>query len=874
MSTTKTLGTVLRQFQQIAVENGTAVLRTCVTKLDQIQGTDKYTHSRRLIVADVGALLIEAPTGTGKTLMAGHIAENLSQLHNTSGLPKVIWFWIAPFAGLIDQAIRTIRTEFDTLRPKSPASDREPTDLRSGDVFVTTWSGIAVSDDVSRKTRTATETMPSIDGLITYARTQGFVIGVIIDESHHTFRGENQAVKFYRDVLAPDLTILASATPRDKDVNAFTALAGLNTLRRITVSRQQAVDERLIKQGVKVAVFKAPPDVAGLINFKKTALTQGVAVHKALKKKLSDAGLGVTPLLLVQVDDEDNSVAQATEWLKQMGFRTDGDSALIRSHTAREPDPYLATVAADESVEVLIFKLAVATGFDAPRAFTLVSFRRSRDEDFGVQIVGRILRRDRRLQVEEDLPETLNHGYVFLSDNTAQAGMSNAAQRINSARDELAKVTSNITVIVVGTDDPVAQETKNGQTSFFSDDGRGGIVVTDEENDDNEGGGIPGGQDTSATRDDDNTDPTVTRRTVQEVLSEEWGLTPSPSGNDGQSTSGRSSSNNTGDGGQRGQNTENKLFIHNINAELGAPASFARAVLSVDSADIIRDIVAQFRFDDDAILVAQRTATKILMDMTEIFGNLKDRPEAIRGELAQREIDARAQQTLFRADDFDVIDKRMLHAALAVQLRKEADARHLYDLFDTDEKVRAGLHKILVLRPNELKSAISKAVAKHTKSEMADPIPQSLTSLSRLDPARLNIYGIYPEDLNSWERDFAETLDNVVDGPVLWWHRNPPRKPYSVCIPLPGQPDFYPDFIVGLKDRSRGKGILLVETKRVINDQERNALAKTQAVHPDYQKVMMLYWEESREWNVVEYDPLNDKNILERPFRVELMSNY
>ena len=67
-----------------------------------------------------------------------------------------------------------------------------------------------------------------------------------------------------------------------------------------------------------------------------------------------------------------------------MGFRSEGEGKLIRSHTADEPDPYLSTIAADESVEVLIFKLAVATGFDAPRAFTLVSFRPNRDEDFGV----------------------------------------------------------------------------------------------------------------------------------------------------------------------------------------------------------------------------------------------------------------------------------------------------------------------------------------------------------------------------------------------------------------------------------------------------------------------------------------------------------
>ena len=89
-----------------------------------------------------------------------------------------------------------------------------------------------------------------------------------------------------------------------------------------------------------------------------------------------------------------------------------------------------------------------------------------------------------------------------------------------------------------------------------------------------------------------------------------------------------------------------------------------------------------------------------------------------------------------------------------------------------------------------------------------------------------------------------------------------------------GGTDFYPDFVVGVKGRNRGQGILLVETKREINDERRNALIKAQAVHPEYGKVMMLYWEAGREWQVVEYDPATDKNRLDRVLRMELLAVY
>lgn len=818
-----------------------------MTELAKVQSTANYAANKKLIVADVGALLFEAPTGTGKTLMAGHVAENISQLHNSLGLPKVLWFWIAPFSGLVEQAIRTIRREFDTLRPKSPATDRSPLDLKSGDIFVTTWASVAVANEYSRKVRSGTEVLPSIDDLIIYARAQGFAIGVIIDEAHHTFRGANQAFSFYKNVLSPELTILATATPRDKDIEAFAKATGITNLRRITVSRQQAIDDRLIKEGVKVAVFKAHHDVQSLIDFKHTALKQGVATHKKLKQIISDAGLFVTPLLLVQVDSEPDSVEQATQWLKDLGFRTEGDSSLIRSHTADEPDPYLSTIAADERVEALIFKMAVAIGFDAPRAFTLVSFRPSRDEDFGVQIVGRIMRVDRRLQIVKNLPSQLNYGYVFLSDNAGQTGMTSAAQRINALKTELASVSSNVAIVSVGSDEPHAQITQYGQTTFLTSSGHvGTATLTMDEDAHLENSTAP------------ETFPSGTPK-LQDALFDEWGLNTADSITELTTTK---------------QERVKGNFTYPLRTDLGAPNIFSRAILSLESADIVKEIVSRFRFDDDALLVAQQNATKVIMEEVEIFKNHKDRPEEIRAELAQKEIDVRAQQTLFKADDYDVIDVRLLHQMLMAQLAKEIDHRGIDHLFNTDAKIRDGLHKILALRPLQLKRAISETVAKHTVSEESSPIPSKIGTFVALDPSRLNLYGIFPDDLNTWERPFAEYLDNDLTGTVLWWHRNPANKPFSVCMPLPGQPSFYPDFIVGVKDRKHGNGILLMETKRDINDALRNAIVKAQAEHPDYAKVMMIYWEEKRNWQVVEYDASTDKNFLDRVLRSELMVTY
>lgn len=819
----RSFSTTLKGFQREAVDNALHILGGALTAIAKVRNSPTFHKDRVRIVADRGSILFEAPTGTGKTLMIGHVAEGLSKKHN------ILWLWFAPFGGLIDQATKTIRTEFPLLRVRDPANDRDVTTLRSGDVFVTTWASVAVSNKDTRKTRTESETMPSLDDFVMHARGQGYAIGVIIDEAHHSFRGQSQAFTFYNEILMPDISILATATPRDADIDAFSKACGIAKLRRTSISRQQGVDAGLIKHGVKVAVFKAAADVSKLIDFRKTSLRQGAVVHQKIKGLLQP--FGVTPLLLVQADSADGAMEETVAMIKATGFRDEQ----IRSHTADAPDPNLMSIAADEDVEVLVFKMAVATGFDVPRAFTLVSFRPARDPDFGIQIVGRILRVDRRLQGLDDIPDALNYGYVFLADNSSQTGLSSAAHRINAIKNELANVTSNVAVAIIGDQPPSAVRVgKGGQLTMLETD----IPSVPEESE----------------------PPEKEAPMIQQTLLDDWKLdfTPTPEP--------KVTNPNT-------KTVDPSLQQYPRRTDTDAPANFARAVVSIDQDAIHKDIVANFEFSADLILKAQQTAVNILMEEVEIFGQTKNTPEAIRADLAQREIDAMAQKSLFAADDMDVIDIRRLNNDLLESFKRAVELQGI-DAFDTRDKLLSGLNKILALRPGHLKRAISEAVVRHTESEDASPLPAVLTSLAPLTPSRLNLYRVFPDDMNSWELAFTNTLDDDLTGTVKWWHRNPPRKPYSVGMPLPGQPDFYPDFIVGIKERKRGHGILLVETKRVINDEEGNAQEKAQAEHPLYKKVMMLYWEQQRVWMLVEYDDRNDKNILDRVFRTDVMVAY
>ena len=64
----------------------------------------------------------------------------------------------------------------------------------------------------------------------------------------------------------------------------------------------------------------------------------------------------------------------------------------------------------DNMTEVLLFKQAIALGWDCPRAAVLLIFRKLQSNQFTIQTVGRILRMPEQKFYKNDL---LNVGYVY-----------------------------------------------------------------------------------------------------------------------------------------------------------------------------------------------------------------------------------------------------------------------------------------------------------------------------------------------------------------------------------------------------------------------------------------------------------------------------
>lgn len=827
-----------KPFQQPYIGNILALFRAAKACYDEAISEG----DRRRVFSYNGAVLLKAPTGAGKTIMAGTVAEQFAAEE------KIVWFWFAPFKGLVGQTGMSLRDHHPGLRVRDLATDRRVNGTRSGDTFILTWASVVARSADVRRVRQDGERFPSFDEFLAELRRDGFRIGVVIDEAHHGIGSKTQSLELYRDLLVPDYSLMITATPDDSDAERFTRAAGITELHRVTVARQEAVEcngpgvAGLIKPAVRSVAYISPPDQAALADFEAAALQDGCTTHARIKQELHEQGVNLTPLMMVQVGSGGGAVEEVKTALKAHGFT----ESSIAVHTAKEPDENFLAIANNEEIEVLVFKMAAALGFDAPRAFVMVSLRAVRDTDFGTQLVGRIMRVHRRLQGRE-LPPLLRDAFLFLADSDSQAGITAAAEKINQLKSQLTQ-TSPFTMLTRIAGRPQVQLVTAGQPDLLPD-------ADDEE--------------TAAALPPPPVPPRIpvgpAVATTSEMLEllDQIAVHTSPQASGGASATGAAS----------------PSASYRYELRKGSPLRFLTQEMPLEVDGILECIGQQVRFDDAALLQGLARDVQIIRVEKGHFGVGTTTKEETRSMIQARidldKAERQAQAMLLRQQ---YISAKELQDHLLRRLASEFRNNGHAEVAEDEDRLEASLALILVRFPNLLSEVEKQCAARFSFVREADPLPGYVSSQEPLAASHRNLYGVFPDDLNPWELEFAKLLDNDTSGTVLWWHRNPPRKRCSVAIVRPDGGRFFPDFVVGVKGRTVARdGILLIETKHAIGTPDSQIKAVIE--HKEYGRALMIHW---KDWNdpknrlpmTVRYDPHKDKNELEAVFRCGSMPTY
>lgn len=404
----------LKHFQSIAVE-------ALIGHLDSARYEASKSQSQ--------AISIASPTGSGKTVIATAVIERILEGDDRHPAdPEATFLWITDQPELNEQtrnkmlATSSVMTS-GLLETVNGRLDRDRATFAPGRVYFLNTQKLGRNSNLVRPGDKGTFTLWQIIANTITERPTNFY--VVIDEAHRGMqegreREEANTIiqKFIlgsEEISAVPIIFAISATiERFDQVVARTG----RVKRPFEVPIEDVRESGLLKDAIDLfhPDKKQPSDI--------TMLRAAARAWKAFRARWAayaeqQQERVVRPVLLVQVQDGRGKQISATdlsEVLAALSEELDHPPADAYAHAFQEGAPinvdattirYLAPSAidADPDVQVVFFKTSLNTGWDCPRAETMMSFRTAQDDTSIAQLVGRMVRAPlaRRITTDEHL---------------------------------------------------------------------------------------------------------------------------------------------------------------------------------------------------------------------------------------------------------------------------------------------------------------------------------------------------------------------------------------------------------------------------------------------------------------------------------------
>ncbi len=352
-------------------------------------------------------IVLKAPTGSGKTLILTKFLEDIC-LDNKYADEKISFIWVSIGKGdLHRQSYSKVKEELngspdcELLTPSFLQSHEFIDDKQ---IIFVNWEKLV--QKVSKTNEWKNSMMRDQEGrnfleLLQVTRENQSKIVLIVDESHVGINNEDSRIaQFKNEIIKPTLTIEMSATPKTKP--------------DIEIDLDEVIAEGMVKEQLIINNnIKDENDEEGLNKDTLTlVLEKAEEQRQELVKNFKEVGSNVNPLVLVQIPNTDlgDETMEITEnFLRDIGI-SEENGLLVKWLTGEKNFNTKALVKNNNPIEYLIFKTAVDTGWDCPRAHILVKFREVNSNTAKIQTVGRILRTPEAKKYNNPI---LDNGYIF-----------------------------------------------------------------------------------------------------------------------------------------------------------------------------------------------------------------------------------------------------------------------------------------------------------------------------------------------------------------------------------------------------------------------------------------------------------------------------
>ena len=380
-----------------------------------------------------------APTGAGKTIIMAALIESIFFGDDVyPEQPEAIIVWLSDSPQLNEQSKDKIDLKADKIRlgqcvtVQDDSFDQEMFD--DGHIYFLNTQKLGKSSNLTKRTDNRQYTI--WETLANTARDKSDRLYFIIDEAHRGMQGREagRATTIMQKFL--------KGSPAD-GIEAMPVVIGMSA----TSARFNALVQGIASDTQYVVVTTDEVRASGLLKDRivisypeENSGNKDMAVLQAAADEWKDKWdhwyqycyeqhyAYVNPILVIQVQNATSSSISATDLddcvqkiEERIGSRfqegevvhTFGDANnVIRINGLNVPYVAPSAIAEDKRIRVVFFKESLSTGWDCPRAETMMSFRHATDATYIAQLLGRMIRTPMQMHIQVD--ETLNDVHLYL----------------------------------------------------------------------------------------------------------------------------------------------------------------------------------------------------------------------------------------------------------------------------------------------------------------------------------------------------------------------------------------------------------------------------------------------------------------------------
>lgn len=379
-----------------------------------------------------------APTGAGKTIIMSGLLENIYFGDDIlPARPDAITVWLSDDPNLNEQSKEKIETRADKFTPGQCVTISEDSFdcevLEDGKIYFLNTQKLSKTGKLTKQSDNRQYTIwETLQNTILEKSDRLYFI---IDEAHRGAKPSEsgKATSIMQKFILGDESVGLSPMPlvigMSATIERFNNLIGNSnsTVHKTAVSPAEVRRSGLLKEWI-------------IINYPDQQIAnKDMAVLQAATDEWQDKWkrwfvycqeqhyAHVYPIMLVQVENgtagriSNTDLADCISKIESRVGSFFKDGEIVHAFGSKgdleingRKIPYVkpASIVGNRDIKVVFFKDSLSTGWDCPRAETMMSFRHASDSTYVAQLLGRMIRTPMHMRIEKD--ETLNDVKLFL----------------------------------------------------------------------------------------------------------------------------------------------------------------------------------------------------------------------------------------------------------------------------------------------------------------------------------------------------------------------------------------------------------------------------------------------------------------------------